>query len=685
MPGIFISYRREDTAGHAGRIFDRLRATFGRDKVFMDVTAIEPGVDFVEAIDRAVGSCDVLLVIIGKQWLNCHDAAGRNRLDDPKDFIRLETATALRRNIRVIPVLVQGATMPGEDDLPDDLKKLARRQATEISDTHWDASFEQLIETLENVLTQAPTPAQPGTAKVPHAPVPMEEKPEPPAPVPWRWVRNRRTWIMPAIAAMAVVLAGLLFMIGPDKVVVPDLLGMSVDAAVARLEQANLRPGTTRAMPSEHPAGSVIEQDPAPGGALAPDSAVNLVLAEQRPDTVEAPDLMGFSLDEASARLARESLRLGTTRAVPSERPAGSVIEQDPAPGSALAPDSAVNLVLAERRPESEAPPQVVMATVPKLVGQPLEKAHLLLEKAGLKPAKAVRRETDGAPEGTVIEQSPQAGSMLPRGEKVELVVASSPAEPERVAVPDVRGLDVKRAVVILKDARLNAKMERVETTKAEPGTVLKQSLKPGSQVGINETVLLIYAVVPRDEPASGEIVLPDFTGAPIQRVEVFLRETGLVLGPVHERVTSEQRPGTVLGQKPPAKTRVAKGAEVLLLVAVGVADEGSVLPAPEQIWPEEGRIFDNFPRTTVVKWTPVSRAASYTVELDCLHCCESGTWCSELGRPWKVVRDIPAVASPGHKFEFAGAQTGRWRVWAVDENGREGAKSPWRTFRYTK
>ncbi|HEX5679371.1 MAG TPA: PASTA domain-containing protein, partial [Desulfobacterales bacterium] len=351
MPGIFISYRREDTAGHAGRIFDRLRETFGRDKVFMDVTAIEPGVDFVEAIDRAVGSCDVLLVIIGKQWLSCHDAAGRNRLDDPKDFIRLETATALRRDIRVIPVLVQGAAMPGEDDLPDDLKKLARRQATEISDTHWDASFEQLIETLENVLTQAPNPAQPGTAKVPHAPVPIEEKPEAPAPVPWRWGRNRRTWVMSAIAAMVVVLAGLLFMIGPDKVVVPDLLGMSLDAAVARLEQENLRPGTTRAMPSERPAGSVIEQDPAPGGALAPDSAVNLVLAEKRPDTVEVPDLMGISLDEASARLARESLRLGTTRAVPSERPAGSVIEQDPAPGSPLAPDSAVNLVLAEKRP----------------------------------------------------------------------------------------------------------------------------------------------------------------------------------------------------------------------------------------------------------------------------------------------------------------------------------------------
>src|SRR5512137_1303172 len=99
METIFISYRREESAGHAGRIYDRLREKFGKDRVFMDVSAIEPGVDFVEAIDRAVGSCAVLLVVIGRRWLECTDASDRRRLDDPKDFIRLEVATALRRNI----------------------------------------------------------------------------------------------------------------------------------------------------------------------------------------------------------------------------------------------------------------------------------------------------------------------------------------------------------------------------------------------------------------------------------------------------------------------------------------------------------------------------------------------------------------------------------------------------------
>lgn len=140
MEGIFISYRREESAGHAGRIYDRLRERFGRERVFMDVSAIEPGVDFVEAIDQAVGSCAVLLVVIGRKWLDSTDSTDRRRLDDKSDFIRLEVGTALRRNIRVIPVLIQNAAMPGEADLTDDLKLLARRNAIEINDTHGHGS-----------------------------------------------------------------------------------------------------------------------------------------------------------------------------------------------------------------------------------------------------------------------------------------------------------------------------------------------------------------------------------------------------------------------------------------------------------------------------------------------------------------------------------------------------------------
>lgn len=163
MGGIFISYRREDAAGHAGRLFDRLKARFGPAAVFMDVEGIDAGVDFVERIDAAVGSCDVLLAVIGRHWLDARNADGARRLDDPRDFVRLETGAALARGIRVIPVLVEGAAMPTQEALPEALRPLARRQAVELRDSRWDADVEHLLRTLEPVLV----PASPTKAKRP--------------------------------------------------------------------------------------------------------------------------------------------------------------------------------------------------------------------------------------------------------------------------------------------------------------------------------------------------------------------------------------------------------------------------------------------------------------------------------------------------------------------------------------
>ncbi len=152
MDGIFISYRRDDSAGYAGRLYDRLAAHFGADQVFMDVAGIELGTDFVTAIEQAVGSCKVLIVVIGDEWLSTTDAAGRRRLDDPHDFVRLETGVALAREIRVVPVLVGGALMPRGEELPADLKALARRQAIEISHKQWEASTRELIAALNTML-----------------------------------------------------------------------------------------------------------------------------------------------------------------------------------------------------------------------------------------------------------------------------------------------------------------------------------------------------------------------------------------------------------------------------------------------------------------------------------------------------------------------------------------------------
>ena len=152
MSAIFISYRRDDSSGYAGRLFDRLVQRFGRERLFMDIENLEPGMDFVAAIDRAIASCGAVIALIGPDWLSARDAQGRARLDDPHDFIRLEIAAALKRDIRVIPVLVHGAEMPQEQDLPEPLRPLARLQATELSDNRWEFDVGRLADVLEPLL-----------------------------------------------------------------------------------------------------------------------------------------------------------------------------------------------------------------------------------------------------------------------------------------------------------------------------------------------------------------------------------------------------------------------------------------------------------------------------------------------------------------------------------------------------
>jgi TIR domain len=153
MPGIFISYRRADAAAYAGRLADHLKRHFAASDVFHDVVTIEPGSKFEEAIENALQSCAALVAIIGPRWLTV-EKDGRRRLDDPDDYTRQEIVAALRRDIRVIPVLVGGASMPSLQELPDDLRALAKRNAFEVSDTRWEFDVSQLVKTLERAVSQ---------------------------------------------------------------------------------------------------------------------------------------------------------------------------------------------------------------------------------------------------------------------------------------------------------------------------------------------------------------------------------------------------------------------------------------------------------------------------------------------------------------------------------------------------
>jgi hypothetical protein len=138
-----------------GRLFDRLQEIFPREQRFIDVDSILPGLDFVQVLQEQVAKCDILLAVIGKNWITARDEAGDLRLHSPKDFVRIEIASALEQNKRVIPVLVGDARMPREEDLPDVIRPLARRNAVRLTHERFRADTRGLAKAIEQILNEA--------------------------------------------------------------------------------------------------------------------------------------------------------------------------------------------------------------------------------------------------------------------------------------------------------------------------------------------------------------------------------------------------------------------------------------------------------------------------------------------------------------------------------------------------
>jgi TIR domain len=182
---VFISYRRDDSAPYAGRLYDRLADAIGQENIFMDVDSISFGLDFADAIGTAVSSCDVLLAIIGPEWLTISDR-DRRRLDDPDDFVRLEIEAALERNVRVVPVLVDEAELPARADLPESLQPLVRRQTLRLSHDQFRLETQRLLDDLTRLSggSAPPGPAAGAAVAAPLLPPVVAPAAGPTAPLP---------------------------------------------------------------------------------------------------------------------------------------------------------------------------------------------------------------------------------------------------------------------------------------------------------------------------------------------------------------------------------------------------------------------------------------------------------------------------------------------------------------------
>jgi hypothetical protein len=170
-PRIFLSYRHEEATWPARTLADALDSHYGEGMVFQDIDSILPGEDFVDIITNAVGSCDVLLVLIGEQWITMTDENERRRLDDPEDVVRLEIEAGLKRNVLVIPILLSGARMPRADELPPSLAKLARRQALELDARRFKSATGPLFTALDRALAQVQPDQMPRTPEYSGTPI----------------------------------------------------------------------------------------------------------------------------------------------------------------------------------------------------------------------------------------------------------------------------------------------------------------------------------------------------------------------------------------------------------------------------------------------------------------------------------------------------------------------------------
>jgi TIR domain/PASTA domain len=381
LAGIFISYRREDSAGYAGRLFADLKRRFAQGQIFIDVAGIALGRDYRKVVDEHVSGCDVLLAVIGREWAGVRQDQPP-RLQDPKDLVRIEIASALKRDIPVVPVLVEGASMPRQDELPSDLEPLSFRNAIELRHERWDDDVAQLMEALDPIVAKA-------TSR-------RASSPQTPAP-------SKRPLLVGGVAAVVLLAALALYLWfqgeGPRPSPTPSPLPTTVAPPTP-----TARPVTPEATPI--PTSEPVTPSPEPTG---------------RPEapTIRMPNVTGSDMRSSAALLEMLGLKV-TGRPVGAKRdvPAGTVLEQVPVPGTELKKGDRVLLTWARE----------ALVSMPNLVGLDVKAAMAKLQAAGFVLRKRTADRTSSARPYTVIRQEPAPDALAKRGSDVELTYAAGPA-----------------------------------------------------------------------------------------------------------------------------------------------------------------------------------------------------------------------------------------------------------------
>ena len=411
MRAIFISYRRDDSEGQAGRLSKDLAGHFGQDAVFMDVAGIAPGRDFRRVIDEHVATCGVLLAVIGKTWITAQDASGRRRLDDPADFVRLETASALKRDIPVIPVLVHGAGMPQAEQLPPDLADLAYRNGVELSHARWDSDVQLLIKALEPYVQARRSDPGRDAGSAASGPVALSSS-----------AASLSTASLPAAAPPATTGGG--SAATQQRTKRPYLMIAGALAAVAVALAAYLSSGAWHAAPPR-----ITEMAPKPGATPGPDrnevakAAEDAQMAAQAAASVAAEDaglaaakrdrdaLAAKEADRLAAKKAADKAELDRLAALKRDREA--LAAKEAAAGQEterLAGKKAADKSEAERLTANRAAERVASERV---ASERVASERLASEKAAAERVAAERAEkavADKAAGEAVAEKLPQEG-----------------------------------------------------------------------------------------------------------------------------------------------------------------------------------------------------------------------------------------------------------------------------------